>query len=71
MKMRILLVAAHPDDEVLGAGASIARWNEIGHEVYTLILGEGVTSRKQNRDSNLDSHKLDILHSEMIDANKS
>ena len=49
--------------------ASIAKWN-FRHEVYTLILGEGVTSRKQNRDSNLDSHKLDILHSEMIDANQ-
>ena len=70
MKMRILVVAAHPDDEVLGAGASIAKWSQYGHEVYTLILGEGVTSRKQIRDIDLDSHQLGVLHSEMMKANK-
>lgn len=70
MKMRILVVAAHPDDEVLGAGASIAKWSEAGHEVYTLILGEGVTSRQVVRNSDSDSNQLGILHSEMIRANR-
>lgn len=43
---RILVVAAHPDDEVLGCGGTIARMSKEGHEVYTLILGEGLTSRE-------------------------
>lgn len=68
MKMRILVVAAHPDDEVLGCGGSIAKWNEKGHEVYTLILGEGVTSRQHSPDSN--SSELSLLREEMIKANK-
>lgn len=41
----ILVVAAHPDDEVLGCGGSIPRWVAAGAEVFILILGEGITSR--------------------------
>ena len=41
----ILVVAAHPDDEVLGCGGTIARLASEGHDVYVAILGEGITSR--------------------------
>lgn len=43
---RILVVAAHPDDEVLGCGASIAKHKSRGDTVWVLILGEGITSRR-------------------------
>lgn len=46
----ILVVAAHPDDEVLGCGGAIARHAELGDSVHVLILAEGVTSRAQERD---------------------
>lgn len=36
--MKFLLVIAHPDDEVLGAGASIHKWTQEGHEVEIAIL---------------------------------
>ena len=42
---RILIVAAHPDDEVLGCGGTIARHTLHGDEVYCLILGEGIRAR--------------------------
>jgi len=45
--MKILIVAAHPDDETLGAGATIAKHAENGDRVHVLILGEGITSRKK------------------------
>jgi LmbE family N-acetylglucosaminyl deacetylase len=48
-KKRILIVAAHPDDEVLGAGATAARLAIEGHEVHIAILGEGATSRFEQR----------------------
>ena len=68
MKMRILVVAAH-HDEVHGC-RSQHKWSQSGHEVYTLILGEGVTSRQPNRDLDSDSNQLAILKSEMMRANK-
>ncbi len=45
----ILVIAAHPDDEVLSCGGTIARFVEEGIEVYVAILGEGITSRYNNR----------------------
>jgi len=48
--MRALVVAAHPDDEVLGCGGTIARLVAEGHEVFIAILGEGITSRYPNRE---------------------
>jgi LmbE family N-acetylglucosaminyl deacetylase len=41
----VLVVAAHPDDEVLGCGATIARERAEGSEVSILILATGATSR--------------------------
>ena len=46
--MTILIAAAHPDDEVLGAGASIARWVREGHQVSVLFFTDGVGSRGKN-----------------------
>lgn len=48
--MEILIIAAHPDDEVLGCGGTIARLSREGQEVYIAILGEGITSRHPKRE---------------------
>ena len=50
VRHRILVVAAHPDDEVLGCGGTIARHADEGDEVKILILAEGATSRQSKRD---------------------
>lgn len=44
--MRILVVAAHPDDETLGCGATIARHVEAGDEVRIVVLADGESSRE-------------------------
>ncbi|MBL0720965.1 MAG: PIG-L family deacetylase [Sulfurovum sp.] len=46
---KILIVASHPDDEVLGCFGTVARLIKEGYEAYTLILGEGKTSRDEQR----------------------
>lgn len=53
MMNSILVVAAHPDDEVLGCGGAMVNHIENGDEVHVLILAEGMTSRdlKRNRES--------------------
>lgn len=46
MSKNILVVAAHPDDEVLGCGGTIARHAATGDKVHILILAEGATARE-------------------------
>lgn len=45
---KVLVVCAHPDDEVLGVGGTLLKHVKNGDEVYTLILGDGETSRDNN-----------------------
>jgi len=59
--VRVLVIAAHPDDEVLGCGATAARLVMDGHEVHFAILGEGVTSRHSDR-ADADAAQLATLH---------
>ena len=45
----ILVIAAHPDDEVLGCGATIAPLVREGWAVHIFIAAEGATSRSDKR----------------------
>jgi LmbE family N-acetylglucosaminyl deacetylase len=49
--MNVLVIAAHPDDELLGCGGTAARLAREGHSVYMAILGEGITSRSARREA--------------------
>lgn len=51
-KERVLVVAAHPDDEVLGCGGTIARYRDSGAAVRVLFLAEGVTARFEQHQFN-------------------
>ena len=44
-KKKVLVIAAHPDDEVLGCGGTIAKHKDIGDDVTVLIMADGVNSR--------------------------
>jgi LmbE family N-acetylglucosaminyl deacetylase len=52
---RVLIVAAHPDDEILGCGGLVARHAAAGDRVNTLILAEGDTARQPRRDGDDDA----------------
>ncbi|PPR11144.1 MAG: hypothetical protein CFH41_01245 [Alphaproteobacteria bacterium MarineAlpha11_Bin1] len=45
MTNTVLVIASHPDDEVLGVGGTIARHVAAGDTVHSLIVAEGATSR--------------------------
>ncbi len=41
----VLVIAAHPDDEVLGCGGTLAKWVDAGASVHVAFLADGVFSR--------------------------
>jgi LmbE family N-acetylglucosaminyl deacetylase len=65
--MTVLIVAAHPDDEVLGCGGTMARLAQEGHEVRVAILAEGMTSRSPQREQ-ADPKQLHHLHKQAQQA---
>ena len=60
-ELKTLVIAAHPDDEVLGCGGTIARLTQEGNNVYTALLGEGITSRYQ-QSKDVPKGAVDELH---------
>ena len=68
--MTVLVIAAHPDDEVLGCGGTISIFSKKGNKVYTLILGEGITSRDEKRNRAGREREIEQLKSQVSEANK-
>ena len=58
MAKPVLILAAHPDDEVLGIGGTIAYHGALGDKVHIVIAAEGATSRDAARD--LQSRQADL-----------
>jgi len=46
----VLVICAHPDDEVLGAAGTLSRHAAEGDDVHLLFLSEGVTARDASFD---------------------
>jgi len=65
MKKKILVVAAHPDDEILGIGGTLIKHVKCKDDVFCLILGEGATSRDGFKDK-----EVVMLHKQCQEAGK-
>lgn len=69
MAETVLVIAAHPDDEVLGCGGTMARHADAGDAVHVVIMAEGVTSRDRTRDRDRRCVELSRLGSAAKKAN--
>lgn len=67
---KILVVVAHPDDEILGVGGTMFKLiRDFGVYAKVVILGEGLTSRSDDRDldlwnDNLKTHRNNICQAQ-------
>lgn len=68
---KILIVVAHPDDEILGLGGTMAHLIK-NYDVKTkvIILGEGITSRSDNRNPDLWRNELETHRNNILQAQK-
>lgn len=70
-KKKVLIVVAHPDDELLGLGATMHKLiKEQQIETHVIILGEGITSRSDNRDTEKWKNELEIHRNNIHQAQK-
>src|SRR6218665_130537 len=68
---RIMVVVAHPDDELLGLGATMNRIiSETNAVTHLVILGEGITSRAEVRDQEKWQRELEIHRNNIYAAQK-
>lgn len=66
---KILLVVAHPDDELLGCGGTMNRLiTEFNCKIRVIILGEGITSRSEWRDAEKWADELAIHRANIKNA---
>lgn len=66
---KIMIVAAHPDDELLGLGASMHKLiRDHSVQTHVVILGEGITSRAASRDTEKWKEELDIHRKNIKEA---
>ena len=71
--MLISVIVAHPDDEVLGCGGTIARHVEQGDIVNLLALSDGVSSRGNNSENSIDiaeRHSALLRSAQILNINK-
>ena len=57
-KDKILVIAAHPDDEILGMGGTILNHTKKGDDVTIVYLTTGIASRRSSNYNNSPSYKL-------------
>lgn len=70
-KHKVFVIAAHPDDEVLGCGGTLARHHQQGDHIEVMILADGVTSRKESGKRAQDvRHKAAYKANDILGVNK-
>ena len=70
MNHNVLVCAAHPDDEILGCGGTMAGHIAAGDRVAVVIFAEGFTSRQPQRNRRSAEKELIKLRKATVAANR-
>lgn len=69
MNKKIMVIAAHPDDEILGCGGTIKKLTLKGFKIRTIILTKGISSRYSKYDKKINKLQKKLNQSS-LKANK-
>jgi len=56
--MKILVIAAHPDDEILGMGGTIRKYTDAGNMVKIVIMATGILARRSSNLKNSSEYSM-------------
>ena len=56
--MKVLVIAAHPDDEVLGMGGLLKKFSKKENDIKIVFLATGISSRRSNDYLNSTKYKI-------------
>lgn len=57
--MKILVIAAHPDDEILGMGGTLLKHSLKGDKIEVAFMATGITSRRSSKYHNSSKYEID------------
>ena len=66
---KVLVIAAHPDDEILGCGGTLSKLNKSGYKVNVIFMSDGVSSRNFINSQSLKKQIINRQNSALL-ANK-
>ena len=66
--MKILVIAAHPDDEVLGMGGTIKKLTKSGNKVKIVILATGIAARRSTTFQNNTKYGINEKDKKVIES---
>lgn len=70
IKKRVLIVASHPDDEVIGCAGTIVKHIRYGDDVHIVFMTDGVTARIYDPQANL-THAQELeQHASLVETRK-
>jgi LmbE family N-acetylglucosaminyl deacetylase len=69
-KDRVLVIAAHPDDETIGMGGTIAKFTSNQVKVSVLFIADGVSSREVHRESIMERRRASELALSKLGVNE-
>lgn len=65
--MKVLVIAAHPDDEILGMGGTIRKYVKDGHKVKIVIMATGIFARRSEKYHNSTRYEMNEISKQTME----